>query len=122
MNYSPPKRGRNFAENQLNKDTLVKYGAANYTRGILMENTKKWSKAFIYIGYISIALFLLVTIRIKIGFEYPSQQQYYLTLTNIKFILLILAPFSLMIGYAIKSIFTEVLRIFRNSDNKTKKK
>ena len=83
-----------------------------------MKNTKKWWNLFISIGYISIITFLLIEFRIKIGFEYPSEQQYYSTLNNIKYIPLILGVLSLMIGYAIKSIYSEVLRMFLDLDNK----
>ncbi|MBU3143880.1 hypothetical protein [Clostridium sp. CF012] len=64
----------------------------------------------------------MVIFRLKLGFEFPSETQYELMLTNIKYILLVLAPLSLMIGYAIKSIYIEALRLFSNSDNKTKHK
>lgn len=87
-----------------------------------MENIKKWSNAFILIGCILIIIFLLVILRIKIGFEYPDEQQYYLALTNIKYILLIMGTFLIMIGYAFRSIYTEILRMFLDLDTKTKQK
>ena len=84
-----------------------------------MENIKRWSNAFIWIGRISLIMLLLVIFRLKIGFEIPTEAQYKLTLINIKYILLILAPLSLMIGYAIKSIYTETRRLFHIANNKT---
>jgi hypothetical protein len=83
-----------------------------------VENTKRWSAVFLWIGRISIITLLLVLFRLKIGFEIPTQQQLKMTLTNIKYVLLILAPLSLMIGYAIKSIYTETLHMFRKLNDK----
>lgn len=84
-----------------------------------MEKTKRWSNVFIWIGRISIIILMLVIFRLKIGFEIPTEAQFKLTLTNIKYMLLISAPLSLMIGYAIRSIHAETLRLFHKSNNKT---
>jgi len=86
--------------------------------GITVENTKRWSNVFIWIGRISIIVLLLVIFRLKIGFEIPTEAQYKLTLTNIRYLLLIIAPLTLMIGYSIKSLCAETLRLFRKSNKK----
>ena len=83
-----------------------------------MKRIKMWSKVFKYIGFASLITFVLIIIRIRIGFEYPSQSELYSTLKNVKFIPLIIGVLTLMIGFAVNSIYTEISKLSISIGNK----
>lgn len=84
-----------------------------------MKYIKLWSKIFLWIGFIStIILIFLLILLYCISVPSDWYDMYRPEVLGIKNIFLIIAPFSFIIGYAIKSIYTELLIIHKKIDRK----
>lgn len=86
-----------------------------------MKKIKLWSNIFLWIGCISIIILAGILLKLY-AIVVPStwNDLYRPELIGIKNIFFIIAPFSLIVGYAIKSIYNEMLKIYKAIDSKTK--